>query len=324
MLSSPPEIFLKAYEYKLQKAPFVLATVITVRGSASARIGSKAIFDSHGKNTIGWVGGGCAESFLAKESIQVLKDLTPKIVTVNLEDEVFGLLPCGGFMDVYLEPHFPAPTIEIPSLLEWQDRVDQFIGQLGFHVSAGNSMVTLSDWSSAFVIIAKSLSRHFQRPLRSLRLQSKMLPLLKKIPEDIILVGQTRITEELCRQAKLLGWSPTIYAQQVDQTRFPFAQSVCELPFDFFSSIPVKEGAWVIIASHHHMDDKFISHAIHCKADYVALVASVKRASLINQGSKHYFAPAGLSLPSETPAQIAFSILCEILYCQGCFNESCI
>ena len=45
-----------------QNVPFAVATVIDVVGSTSAKTGSKALIDHHGKVVTGWVGGGCAES----------------------------------------------------------------------------------------------------------------------------------------------------------------------------------------------------------------------------------------------------------------------
>ncbi|HKJ00165.1 MAG TPA: XdhC family protein [bacterium] len=88
--------------------PFVIATVIRVRGSASAKPGSKAIIDRSGCNLFGWVGGGCAESLVREESICALEDGQTRVVNVDLDDEVLGVgMPCGGTMDVYIEPHFP-------------------------------------------------------------------------------------------------------------------------------------------------------------------------------------------------------------------------
>lgn len=88
--------------------PFVVATVIRVRGSASAKPGSKAIIDRRGRNLFGWVGGGCAESLVRDESLQALEDRQCRVVAVDLDDEVLGVgMPCGGAMDVYIEPHFP-------------------------------------------------------------------------------------------------------------------------------------------------------------------------------------------------------------------------
>src|SRR5271154_1035776 len=99
MHTSPNEIFAAVDALKRRQENFVLATVIRVHGSTSAKLGAKAIFSSDGKNVLGWVGGGCAESFLSREATLSLDEKIPRIVNVDLDDEVFGLMPCGGTMD---------------------------------------------------------------------------------------------------------------------------------------------------------------------------------------------------------------------------------
>ena len=64
----------------------------------------------------------------------------------------------------------------------------------------------------------------------------------------------------------------------------------------------------------------------------VALVASEKRsrlivADLLERGLEtsllqRFCAPAGLNMPTDTPLQIAFSILCEILAAQNPASDS--
>lgn len=89
-----------------------LATVVAVRGSASGKPGSKAIFDEHGVNLHGWVGGGCVERFVGEQAIAAIAEGCPRVVVADLDDELLGLgMPCGGSMDVYIEPMRPRPPL---------------------------------------------------------------------------------------------------------------------------------------------------------------------------------------------------------------------
>jgi len=328
MLTSPPEIFAKAHELKAQNQEFVLASVIAVYGAASAKTGSKAIFDSTGANVLGWVGGGCAESFLAREALAALKQRTPRIVTVDLDDEVFGLMPCGGKMEVYLEPHFPAQILELSDLGSWNLPATQFFQQLGYgcHVSGGGR--TIHGWADVFVLAAETLALTHDRslrPWRNVKGGGGTLPKISSRPSQFVVLGQTRITEEICRLSRLLELTPEVFAQNPKPGSFPAGVSVCELPIDF-SSLNFKVGSWVIVASHHQLDHKLIARALHAQAEYVALVASEKRTKLItedlrgsgfsDQALSRFFAPAGLNVPTETPTQIAFSILAELVFLQ--------
>ena len=92
----------------------VVATVVSVDGSASAQPGSKAIVDARGELVYGWVGGGCAETAVRDEALRALAERRPRLLRLDLEDEVLGVgMPCGGFMDLYIEPVFPRTRLLI-------------------------------------------------------------------------------------------------------------------------------------------------------------------------------------------------------------------
>src|SRR5579883_2117552 len=91
--------------------PCVLATVVETRGSVSARTGSKAVIDRRGKVIAGWVGGGCAQATVCHTALECLRDGEPRIVDLDLDDEVLGTgMPCGGVMRVYVEPMMRWPS----------------------------------------------------------------------------------------------------------------------------------------------------------------------------------------------------------------------
>lgn len=326
MHTCPSDLFIRAGELKEKDEPFVLATVIAVKGSTSARIGAKAIFDKDFRNAYGWVGGGCAESFLAGEARLAMAERRPRIVNVDLDDEVFGLLPCGGSMDVYLEPQFPAPVLSLPNVGEWQGSIHAFVHELGYQAQDDNRQTRIRDWAAAFALIARAIGAGESAALVPRR-RGLELPTLSD-SRPLIVLGRTRITEEICRLAALLGWPATVYAIGASSMDFPHGTSVCEMPFDF-SSVELPAGGWVVVGSHHHLDHEFVAHALRSEAEYVAMIGSRKRAAAVLEALKEIgltswerlFVPAGLALRSETPSQIAFSILCEILFLQGRLNE---
>ena len=91
---------------------FVVATVVGNHGSVSAKTGSKAIISHQGKVITGWIGGGCAESETCFQSMEALKEGTPRMFEIDLDDEMLGVgMPCGGAMTVYVEPVVPSPVL---------------------------------------------------------------------------------------------------------------------------------------------------------------------------------------------------------------------
>ena len=133
------DLYSKAAEFESRRAPFAIATVVRVEGSSSARRGSKALIDSQGKIVMGWVGGGCAESAVRSEALKSIRSAQPALITLDMQDEVLGVgMPCGGIMDVYIEPVLPQPELVIAG----HGRIAETLANLG-HLM--NFSVTVHD-----------------------------------------------------------------------------------------------------------------------------------------------------------------------------------
>lgn len=108
------EFFEKLVDLSNKEEPFAVATVVHIQGSSSAKPGSKAIIDAHERLLFGWMGGGCAESTVRYEASQSIKDGNTRMITIDMTDEVLGVgMPCGGTMQVYIEPVLPKPKLVI-------------------------------------------------------------------------------------------------------------------------------------------------------------------------------------------------------------------
>src|SRR5271168_3959858 len=122
------DLYTKAAELASQGKPFAIATVVRVEGSSSARRGSKAIIDPFGKLLLGWVGGGCAESAVRSEAISCIETERPRMITVDMSDEQLGVgMPCGGTMDIFIEPVLPKPEL----LIVGHGRIAETLATLG-------------------------------------------------------------------------------------------------------------------------------------------------------------------------------------------------
>ena len=118
-----------------RREAYVLATVVETTGSASASPGSKALIGRDGTLLAGWVGGGCAEATVRQAALECLRDPWPRVVDLDLDDEVLGVgMPCGGSMRVFVEPVFPAPTLWILGHGRVAECLCRFGATLGFRV----------------------------------------------------------------------------------------------------------------------------------------------------------------------------------------------
>lgn len=83
--------------------PVVLATVAETRGSTPRRAGARMLIRADGSFR-GTIGGGCGESEVIQEALEVHKDGLPRLIRVDLTNPIDGDDKiCGGVMDVFVE-----------------------------------------------------------------------------------------------------------------------------------------------------------------------------------------------------------------------------
>ena len=81
-----------------------LATIVSTRGSTPRKAGSRMLVDPD-TGLVGTIGGGCGEAEVIDVAHQVIEDGVPRLVRVDLTDDLLGWSPavCGGIMDVFVE-----------------------------------------------------------------------------------------------------------------------------------------------------------------------------------------------------------------------------
>ncbi len=97
------EIYLEMTEALHQGERFVVATVVATKGSTPRKPGAKMLFFKGGR-IVGTIGGGCGEAEVWKEAMGLIGGSEPKIVTVDLTEDVEADdRICGGTMETLLE-----------------------------------------------------------------------------------------------------------------------------------------------------------------------------------------------------------------------------
>jgi len=152
------EYFEKLAEFNAAEVPFAVATVIKITGSVSAKPGAKSIIDSKGQTVFGWVGGGCAEEAVREASLESMRDGQTRIVPLDLDDEILGVgMPCGGTMEVYVEPYMPRPELMIVG----HGRIAEVLAQLAhtvhFSITVNDSVATSETYPMAERLITSDL-----------------------------------------------------------------------------------------------------------------------------------------------------------------------
>ncbi len=82
----------------------VVATVVATRRSAPRPVGTSLAISESGK-MCGSVSGGCVESDVYENAMEVLRSGEPKLLHYGITDDLAWSvgLPCGGEIDVFVE-----------------------------------------------------------------------------------------------------------------------------------------------------------------------------------------------------------------------------
>ncbi len=104
------EIYQELVNVTSKRQRAVLATVISSRGSAPRKAGTKMLIKEDG-TFIGSVGGGGVEHQTRDKAIEVMNSGEPQVVHFDLSGRGEAAMICGGQMDVFLEPILPLETL---------------------------------------------------------------------------------------------------------------------------------------------------------------------------------------------------------------------
>src|SRR5918911_999993 len=188
-------------------APFIVATVIDVRGSAVAKPGAKAIIDEHGRPIFGWVGGGCVESFICAEAKAALAARAPRVITADLEEELSGVgLPCGGVMQIFIEPVVPPLRVSLIGSGRASVEASRMLERVGFAVTHYTAAYKVKEISkSSLAILAPAEGEDFSDFNGVLEAASDCWLLLDVVNEAQALeqLGRCGIREELLKSIAL-------------------------------------------------------------------------------------------------------------------------
>jgi xanthine dehydrogenase accessory factor len=82
-----------------------VATIVSTRGSTPREVGAQMVVTAWGE-ILGTIGGGCGEADVKREAIDVIRTKKPRLVRVDLLDDISSDSPavCGGIMNIFIEP----------------------------------------------------------------------------------------------------------------------------------------------------------------------------------------------------------------------------
>jgi xanthine dehydrogenase accessory factor len=301
-----------------------LATVISTWGSSPVPVGGQLVVGPNGQFE-GSVSGGCVEVEVITEAADVLTQDRPKLLEFGVAEDVAWRagLPCGGAIRIYLEPL---------RLQRDASYLDQILAALGARASL-----------AVLTILASGERRLFEAPgpmptkiaLCLHSGESQVLDLghgqaflhVFTPPVLLVIVGATHVGQVLADLAMRIGYGVVIVDPRTafaSPERIGDIMALTDWPELSLRALGLDSRTAVVALTHAAaLDDEALSAALRSDCLYIGALGSKKThakrlerlrtAGFDDPELARIRAPVGLAIGAKGPAEIAVSILAEIV-----------
>jgi len=304
-----PEV---ALSWASEGEPVVLATVIETWGSAPRRIGAQMAIGLNGKMQ-GSVSGGCIENAVVSEAKEAIETKSIRLLEYGVSNEdAFSVgLACGGKIRVMLEP--VGHTISLKTLQELVDfRQNKVPVACIVNIITGETTLKTEGYSGRF--------SGFEE-------ENKIFVTVHNSPIRVVIVGAVHIAQNLVKFAKIASFDPLVVDPRsgfANSERFKSETIIEEWPDTALSQLSIDRNTAVVLLTHDpKLDDPALEIALNSDAFYIGALGSKKtHAARIDrmkglgfgdESTNRISGPIGLDIGATNPAEIAISILAEII-----------
>lgn len=261
--------------------PCAVATLVATRQAAPAPIGTSLLVDADG-SFLGNIGAGCHEAELVESARAALRDGTPRTIDFDVTDELLDGSSCGAVLTVAVWLPDPGFAVVADRIVAGEEPVD---------FSCGSHVIRIE-------------------PKRRL-----------------VLVGGTDLAAHLTRAANASDFSVTIVDPRpvfATTKRHSDARRVLVAwPDEVLPSLLRDVAAIVVVAHDAKIDLPALRCALQSDVAYIGLLGSRRSQSVRGKSLRELgyssntlariHGPAGLDVGAISNAQVACSILAEIL-----------
>lgn len=309
---------IQQYEKRQQSGEAsVLATVVALDGSSYRRPGVRMLIFENG-DMVGAVSGGCVEKEVLRQAQSVFSSKVSKVMVYDGRYR----LGCEGILYILLEIFKPNK----PFLAQFWDTINKrkpfFINSFYKKEHSENKEYhTVFNFDDTFF---------FVNPIAE-NLSNEKLPSFKQEMHpcfQLVIIGAEHDAVQLCKYAALTGWEVTVVAnpkEEKTENDFPGIKKLLPVEPDAFQ-LEMDEQTAVIIMTHSFVKDlQFLIALKEEKSAYMGLLGPLRRREKLFDDllercpdvSEEYLeqihGPAGIDIGSETPQEIAISVMSEIL-----------
>ena len=320
-------------EWRLKGHQTAMATVIKTWGSAPRRTGSTmAINDQMAFQ--GSVSGGCVETAVIEQALAAIRTKDSQLLEFGVSHEQAWEvgLACGGRIEILVQYITDQKADQISTLIDLAARDESAVLLVGldsdsvfevvkhdqlsgysFFDSTENAVLQKSLVQDKAYVIEKDQARYFSQPFN---------------PEvRLYITGAVHITQQLARVIEPLGLKVIVVdprAAFATPERFPNVELIRRWPVQAFAELNLNHRTAVIALTHDpKFDDPALKAGLDSDAFYIGALGSRKTHAsriqrLLDEGYdkqqlNRIHAPIGLDINASNPAEIAISIVAELV-----------
>lgn len=341
------QIYPTVHHLLVSSKKLILARIIRKTGSAPRTVGSMCVVTKD--RLFGSVGGGTIEYQVVQAARQLLRtaqSIVYKFRMSNADVAESGMI-CGGDVELFLEPVFPANNAKAELYKNVAKRVENYAP--GFIITKiADEIPAASKNASLFVVpdhatfgaiegLASEyldyqyLDATYQEPF-ALIPATDITPTLfiERIDfiHRVIIFGAGHVSECVARLAKMVNFHVTVIddrAEFASRARFPEADSIIVDGLEtVFKKLDITTASYIVILTRGHIHDQIVlEKSLATMAKYIGMIGSKRKKELIYQsliekgiaqGSlDRVSSPVGIAINAQTPEEIAVSIVAELI-----------
>jgi xanthine dehydrogenase accessory factor len=329
-----------------------VATLIATTGGAIRRLGETMWVDEHGAIVGSVTIGGCVDARAIDLAEEVLKTGASRRVSLPLGDEdawAFGMT-CAGNVELLVE------RVDVNDTADPVSAASGTVAQALQRGCSALEAVSLGTRSQRLVVLTDgtrigtlgSAMLDDSVAARAPSFIDRQMTGVVAVERDddtedifirvhaplpsLIVVGATDVAVSLVQLAKPLGFNTTVIDGRerfANRERFPGADAVTVgMPSEVIAGLPLVPSAALVLLSHDFKYDlPVLEVALRSRVGYIGVLGSQRRAAAIREFLAEIGAsaddiarvriPVGIDIGARAPAEIALSVLAELIALRG-------
>jgi xanthine dehydrogenase accessory factor len=301
-----------------------LATVVATWSSAPVPIGGQLVV-APGSRFEGSVSGGCVEAEVITEAEDVMASDRPKLLEFGIAEETAWRagLPCGGAIKIYVEPlrrERDGVYLEVVLAARLARTSLAVLTTLG--TGARRLFDTPESMPAEIAACAHEGESRLMETADGQAFLHALVP-----PVRLVIVGATHIGQVLADLAQRIDYHVVIVDPRTafaSQERFGQTKTLTEWPELSLKNLKIDARTAVVTLTHAAaLDDEALRESLQASSLYIGALGSkrthakrlerLRAEGISEEDLARIRAPVGLSIGAKGPAEIAVSIIAEIV-----------